>query len=57
MGLSAHGKHEMKYEKLNDLISFSNKKLFKLNLKYFSHVKNSIEYEWNNKQPKGRHFI
>tara|TARA_B100000963_G_scaffold361754_1_gene399271 strand:+ start:2959 stop:4689 length:1731 start_codon:yes stop_codon:yes gene_type:complete len=52
MGLSAHGKHEVKYEKLNDLISFSNKKLFTLNLKYFSHVKNSIEYEWNNKQPK-----
>ena len=52
MGLSAHGKFEKKFERLNEIVTFSEKKLYELNLKYFNHHKSQLDYKWNNTKPR-----
>ena len=52
MGLTAHGKYNSKFDKLRELISISNDKLFELNLKYFIHHNSNISYSWDNKKPE-----
>lgn len=52
MGLSAHGKFDKKFERLNEIITFSEKRLYELNLRYFNHHKDKLDYKWDNSQPK-----
>ncbi|MDA7733629.1 carbamoyltransferase [Candidatus Pelagibacter sp.] len=56
MGLAPYG--EPKYiQQLKKIVKYDNKKLFKLNLKYFLHHTGNVEMTWLNGEPKiGRVF-
>ena len=50
MGLAPYGKPVF-LDKLRDIVHLQNDGSFKLNLKYFKHHSEKIEYEWDNNSP------
>ena len=51
MGLSSYGKPTY-VDKINEIIKFDDKNLFKLNLDYFKHHNKGIEMSWLDGEPK-----
>tara|TARA_B100000787_G_scaffold142791_1_gene112267 strand:+ start:487 stop:2232 length:1746 start_codon:yes stop_codon:yes gene_type:complete len=51
MGLSSYGKPTY-VDKINKLVKFDNKNLFKLNLDYFKHHNEGVEMSWLDGEPK-----
>ena len=51
MGLSSYGK-PIYVDKINKLVKFDNKNLFRLNLDYFKHHNEGVEMSWLDGEPK-----
>jgi len=51
MGLAPYGKPKY-IDNLKEIVKYDNKKLFKLNLKYFLHHTGNVEMTWLNGEPK-----